>query len=310
MEISLLLLVEIIKLFLVMVMGYALIKTGKLKAADGKALSVLLVYLILPCVIIHSFQLNAEDQVKQGLLFALIASVVVHLIFIAITTVIRRPLKLIPIEQVSLIYTNAGILVFPLVTALLGPQYVVYPCTYMAVQLTLLWSHGNHLLCGNNNVGLKVIFSNINILSIIAGAVLFIFQIHLPPIIDQTMASVGNIIGPIGMLITGMAIAEEDLKTIFLRARSYLTIILRLIALPLVIVAVCVAVGASGYITDGKNILMTIFIACITPTAAIVTSMAELYDQNPAYSAELCVLSTILSIITMPAILFVFNWMV
>ena len=310
MEISLLLLVEIIKLFLVMVMGYALIKTGKLKAADGKALSVLLVYLILPCVIIHSFQLNAEDQVKQGLLFALIASVVVHLIFIAITTVIRRPLKLIPIEQVSLIYTNAGILVFPLVTALLGPQYVVYPCTYMAVQLTLLWSHGNHLLCGNNTVGLKVIFSNINILSIIAGAVLFIFQIHLPPIIDQTMASVGNIIGPIGMLITGMAIAEEDLKTIFLRARSYLTIILRLIALPLVIVAVCVAVGASGYITDGKNILMTIFIACITPTAAIVTSMAELYDQNPAYSAELCVLSTILSIITMPAILFVFNWMV
>ena len=310
MEISLLLLVEIIKLFLVMVMGYALIKTGKLKAADGKALSVLLVYLILPCVIIHSFQLNAEDQVKQGLLFALIASVVVHLIFIAITTIIRRPLKLIPIEQVSLIYTNAGILVFPLVTALLGPQYVVYPCTYMAVQLTLLWSHGNHLLCGTNNVGLKVIFSNINILSIIAGAVLFIFQIHLPPIIDQTMASVGNIIGPIGMLITGMAIAEEDLKTIFLRTRSYLTIILRLIALPLVIVAVCVAVGASGYITDGKNILMTIFIACITPTAAIVTSMAELYDQNPAYSAELCVLSTILSIITMPLILFVFNWMV
>lgn len=310
MEISLLLLVEIIKLFLVMVMGYALIKTGKLKAADGKALSVLLVYLILPCVIIHSFQLNAEDQVKQGLLFALIASVVVHLIFIAITTIIRRPLKLIPIEQVSLIYTNAGILVFPLVTALLGPQYVVYPCTYMAVQLTLLWSHGNHLLCGSSSVDLKVIFSNINIVSIIVGAVLFIFQIHLPPIIDQTMASVGNIIGPIGMLITGMAIAEEDLKTIFLRVRSYLTIVLRLIALPLVIIAVCVAVGASGYITDGKNILMTIFIACITPTAAIVTSMAELYDQDPAYSAELCVLSTILSIITMPVILFVFNWMV
>lgn len=310
MEISLLLLEEIIKLFLVMVMGYALIKTGKLKAADGKALSVLLVYLILPCVIIHSFQLNAEDQVKQGLLFALIASVAVHIIFIAITTIIRKPLKLIPIEQVSLIYTNAGILVFPLVTALLGPQYVVYPCTYMAVQLTLLWSHGNHLLCGSNGLDLKVIFSNINIVSIIAGAILFIFQIHLPVLIDQTMATVGNIIGPIGMLITGMAIAEEDLKTIFLRVRSYLTIILRLIALPLVIVAICAAVGASGFITDGKNILMTIFIACITPTAAIVTSMAELYDQDPAYSAELCVLSTILSIITMPLILFVFNTVV
>lgn len=38
-----------------MLMGFALIRTGKLRSSDGKALSVLLVYLILPCVIIHSF---------------------------------------------------------------------------------------------------------------------------------------------------------------------------------------------------------------------------------------------------------------
>ena len=310
MEISLLLLQEIVKLFLIMVMGFVLIKTGKLKASDGKALSVLLVYLILPCVIIHSFQLEAADTIKQGLLFALLASVGIHLVFILITTLLRKPLKLIPIEQVSLIYTNAGILVFPLVTALLGPQYVVYPCTYMAVQLTLLWSHGNHLLCDSGDINLKVIFSNINILSIIVGAVFFVLQIKLPALVDQTMSSVGNIIGPIGMLITGMAIAEEDLKSIFLRVRSYLPILFRLILLPLVIIAIFSVLHVTGYITDGKNILMTVFIACITPTAAIVTSMAELYDQDPAYSAELCVLSTILSIVTMPALVFVYQMVV
>ena len=55
---------------------------------------------------------------------------------------------------------------------------------------------------------------------------------------------------------------------------------------------------------------MTIFIASITPTAAVVTSLAELYDRDPSYSAELCVLSTILSIITMPVILYIFNWFI
>lgn len=307
MEISLLLLQEIVKLFLIMVMGFALIKSGKLESSDGRALSILLVYLILPCVIIHSFQLEAAPEIKQGLLFALLASIGVHLIFIIITSMLKPALRLKAVEQASLIYTNAGILVFPLITALLGAKYVVYPCTYMAVQLTLLWTHGSHILCEEGEVHFKSIIGNINILAIIAGAILFILQIHLPPLIDQTMNVVGSTIGPIGMLITGMAIADRDLKEIFIKARNYMPVFFRLIILPVLLVAIFSGLHIVNLIGDGKNILMTIFIASITPTAAVVTSMAELYNQDPSYSAELCVLSTILSIATMPALVFLYQ---
>lgn len=310
MEISLILLKETIKLFLVMLMGFALIRTGKLSSSDGKALSVILVYLILPCVIIHSFQLDGAAQVKQGLLFALGAAVAVHLIFILLTTLIRPVFRLNAVEQASLIYTNAGILVFPLITAMLGPDYVIYPCAYMAVQLVLLWTHGTHLLCAQGEVNFRSIFCNINILAIAAGAALFAFQIKLPVLIDQTMASVGSTIGPVGMLITGMAIAECNLKEIFGRLRNYMPVLLRLVAYPLGLIGIFFVLGVSSAIDDGKAILMTIFIASITPTAAVVTSLAELYDRDPSYSAELCVLSTILSIITMPVILYIFNWFI
>uniref|UniRef100_UPI002659723F AEC family transporter n=1 Tax=uncultured Megasphaera sp. TaxID=165188 RepID=UPI002659723F len=308
MEISLILLQEIFKLFLIMVMGFVLIRTGKLKASDGRALSILLVYLILPCVIIHSFQIEAEDQVKTGLLFALGASVAVHVIFIILTALLRPALRLKAIEQASLIYTNAGILVFPLIIALLGTQYVIYPCTYMVVQLTLLWTHGSHLLCEQGEVHFKNIIGNINILAIIAGAVLFIFQIKIPPLLDQTMNSVGMMIGPVGMLITGMAIADCNLKEIFCKLHNYLPVLLRLVAYPFLLVAIFAGLHMASFIDDGKAVLMTIFIASITPTAAVVTSMAELYDQDPTYSAELCVLSTVLSIGTMPALVFVFQY--
>ncbi len=304
MEISLILLKEIIKLFLIMLMGFALIRTGKLKTADGKALSVLLVYLILPCVIIHSFQIDAADEIKAGLLFALAASAAVHFIFIVVTAGLRPILRLKAVEQASLIYSNAGILVIPLVMALLGTDYVIYPCTYMAVQLVLLWTHGSHLLCGGGEIQFRTIFSNINILAIVLGAVLFLLQIKLPVLLDQTMASVGSTIGPIGMLITGMAIADCDLKEIFLKVRNYMPVLIRLVGYPVLLVVVFAVLHLSGYVMDGKNILLTIFIASITPTAAIVTSMAELYDQDPSYSAELCVLSTILSIVTMPVLVF------
>lgn len=306
-EISLLLFQEIVKLFLVMLMGFVLMRSGKLRPTDGKAVSIILVYIILPCVIIHAFQIDATPQVKEGLLFAFLVSLAIHIVFIIFSKLLQPVFGLKPVERVSMIYTNAGILIIPIITALQGTDYVIYSCAYAAVQLTLLWTHGSHTMCEKGEVHFLAIFKNINIVSIAIGTLLFLLQIKIPPLIDQTMASVGVMIGPVGMLITGMAIADTDLKEIFWRFRNYVASALRLIACPLVIIALCAVLPLTGLIHDGKAILMTVFICCITPTAAVVTSMAELYDQDASYSAELCVLSTILSIVTMPLMLFIFN---
>lgn len=309
MEISLILLKEIVKLFLMMLMGFVLIRTGKLKESDGKALSVLLVYLILPCVIIHSFQIDAADEIKAGLLFSFCGAIVVHVIFLMLTGVLQKVLRLGRVDQAAIVYSNGAILVIPLVVATIGPDYVIYSCAYVAVQLAFMWTHGSRLLCGGNGeIRFKTILCNINIISILIGAFLFATQLRLPPIIDQTMATVGTTIGPIGMLITGMAIAESDLKGIFLRVRNYMPVFIRLIAYPLVLVGICALIHAGDMIIDGKNILLTVFIPAITPTAAMVTSLAELYDQDASYSAELCVLSTLLSIITIPILVLGFNY--
>ena len=180
-----------------MLMGFALIRTGKLRSSDGKALSVLLVYLILPCVIIHSFQVEPSEAVRRGLLFAFCAAVAVHALFILLTAAFRPLFSLKAVEQMALIYTNAGILVFPLVTALLGTEYLIYPCAYAVVQLILLWTHGSCLLCGRGEIHIRSIVCNINILAICFGAALFLLHISLPPLIDQTMGSVGSMIGPV-----------------------------------------------------------------------------------------------------------------
>mgnify|MGYP000358712543 CR=1 FL=1 len=56
MEISLLLMQQIAQLFLILIMGYAVVKVGLLKASDSRVLSVVMVYLVTPCVIINAFQ--------------------------------------------------------------------------------------------------------------------------------------------------------------------------------------------------------------------------------------------------------------
>lgn len=98
MEISVLLAEQILKLFLILLLGFLLVKTGKLKASDSKCISVILVYLILPCVIINSFQIEYTPQVRNGLLYTLTASVAAHIVFILIAAITRKPLKLNVIE--------------------------------------------------------------------------------------------------------------------------------------------------------------------------------------------------------------------
>ena len=53
-------------------------------------------------------------------------------------------------------------------------------------------------------------------------------------------------------------------------------------------------------LNDSKQILLTVYIASITPACATVTSIAQQYDKDAAYASALYVLTTLLSIVTMP----------
>lgn len=308
MEASILLLQQISILFLIMAMGFGLVKWGKLKAEDAKPLSVILVYLILPCVIIHAFQIEATPEVLQGLELAAAAAIVVHLLFIIVTAFLTRPLHLNSIEVMSTIYSNAGILIIPLITALMGPQYIIYSCAFMAVQIFFLWTHGSIVLSGQGD--LRAILKNINLLAILIGVILFAWQIQLPYVLDETLNMVGQAIGPVGMLITGMSIAAQPLAKVFTRRRNYFAVILRLIIYPLLLIGAALLIPAESIYPGARNIFTLIFIASITPTAAIVTSMAQFYERDAAYAAELNLISTVLSILTMPVLLFIFVFLV
>lgn len=120
MEISLLLAQQILQLFLILLMGYAVVRCGLLKAADSRVLSVVMVYLALPCVVLKAFQIDDSPALRTGLLYAFAIAVLLHLLFLALTAVLKRPLQLDVIEGSTLIYSNAAALVIPLVRALLG----------------------------------------------------------------------------------------------------------------------------------------------------------------------------------------------
>lgn len=307
MQISLLLMEEIIKLFVIMFMGYAVVKAGLMKSSESKSVSVIMVYLVIPCMILNAFQVEYTPDVQKGLLLACAAAVAVHILFLLLTAILKKPLHLDVIERATIIYSNAGILVIPLVQELLGQEYVIYSSAYIAVQLILIWTHCKNMLCEEDKLEWKKVLLNVNIISIIVGVVLFIFRIQLPSGAQDVLNMMNNMIGPLGMLLAGMVIAEVPLKTVFTRKRSYLSAALRLFIYPVFVLGLMKVIQTFASIQDSKQILLTVYLASITPACATVTSMAQLYDKDAAYSSSLYVLTTLLSIATMPVMVGLFE---
>lgn len=112
---------------------------------------------------------------------------------------------------------------------------------------------------------------------------------------------------PLGMLLAGMAIASSPLKKLVLTPRYYLTVFLRLILYPMVTLGLLWLLKAQTWIPDGKAILMTVFLSGITPVCSALNSMVQLYDRDMEESGALYVLTTLLSIVTMPMVIAVFE---
>ena len=98
---------QIAQLFLVLLMGYAVVKTGLLKASDSKVLSVVFVYLVMPCVVLNAFQIKDTPEIRTGLLYSMGIAVGMHIVFLLLNALFRKALKLDAVEQVNIIYSNA-----------------------------------------------------------------------------------------------------------------------------------------------------------------------------------------------------------
>lgn len=307
MHISILLMEQITELFLMIFMGFLIVKTGLLKDDDSKVLSKIVLYLIIPCVIINAFQVDYTMDTVKGLLTALAASVMLQIILLIIISAFGKLLHLNEVEIASVYYSNSGNLIVPIVTFILGQEWVLYGCVFMSVQLVFLWTHCKKILSREPSYDWKKIILNINMISIFIGVILFFTRIHLPEIIGNTLSAVGSMIGPASMFVTGMLFAGMNLKQIFANKRVYFISFLRLIAVPLFSLILLKISHLASLSADGNQIMLIVFLAVITPSASTVTQMCQVYGNDSRYASAINVVTTLFSIITMPLMVMLFQ---
>ena len=307
MHISILLMEQIVELFIMILMGFIIVKAGIVKDEDSKVLSKIVLYLIIPCVIIKAFQVDYTSKTVNGLLLALAASVALQIVLLGVISVMGRLFHLNEVEIASVYYSNSGNLIVPIVTFILGQEWVLYGCVFMSVQLIFLWTHCKKIISRESSYDWKKIVLNINMISIVVGVILFFTRIRLPLIINDTIGSVGNMIGPASMIVTGMLFAGMDLNKIFANRRLYFVSLLRMVVVPLIALLLIKLSHLAGIFQDAPKIMLIVFLAVITPSASTVTQMCQVYGNDSKYASAINVITTLSAIVTMPVMVFLFE---
>lgn len=305
---TLLLTKQIAELFIMILLGFILVKSSLLTKHDSKVLSTVALYIVTPCVIINAFQVQYSQDVKNGIILSFLAAIIVHIIYIAGVRIIGKVYTLNGVEKATIIYTNAGNLIIPLVQALLGKEWVVYTTGYILVTTVFIWTHGRMLICEEKGFNVKDLLKNVNVIASVIGILLFALKIQLPFLITETMDSMSATIAPICMIVAGMLIAGMNVKDCLKNKRLYVITFLKMIVFPLFAVALFKFTNLSSMAKNGDMILLISLLASVAPTAASVTQIAQIYDADSEYASAYYFITTMLCILTMPFFVWLYQF--
>ena len=299
-------------LFALMVVGFLCNRRKLLNAVAIKGITELLVLIVTPCVIVHSFiQQKFAVSLLGDLGWALAMSVFAHAVGAAIAFLClhdRNPNRG-GVLRFATIFSNAGFMGIPLEYALLGADGVFFGAMYVVVFNLVCWSLGVAVMCrGMKNVGLRALFVNAGTVGVALGLPFFLFSLKLPEVVGRPVAMLADLNTPLAMIMVGWYLAETDFRPVLRCGAAYGVAALRLVAVPLVVIAAFAGVRAC---VPALNSVMAVAIstAAAAPTAALTTVIAARYDKDVSTATSLVSGTTLLSILTMPPIVGFALWL-
>lgn len=282
--------------------GYAVVKARKGESSHAKSFSGLLVYVCGPAMILDSFQsmeYSPENSIKL-VWFFLVSLAVQALFFILLWILFHKKYEdaRYRILSAGAILGNVGFFGLPLVTALFPGESVVacYSITYIVSMNLLLFTVGVYLITLDRKyISIKAAIFNPTTLTMLVAVPLYLWQIHFPAQVGSMVALLGKMSTPICMVVLGMRLAAVKIKALFLRPFAYGVCALKLILFPLfAYLCVCFIPGLED------SFKICVFVLSAAPSASVILAQAELHECEQELSANVVLLTTLLSVVTLP----------
>ena len=291
---------QVAELFILIGLGALGAKTGLLRPEGKQTLSNLLVNLVVPAMIINSYRMEFSAEILHNLMAAFALSTLSILLGLIITLLFtaRSRDSRTPIFRFACVFSNAGYMGLPLISALFGSEGLLYASAFFTMFNLLLWTVGYSMVSGSSDPK-KVAQSLLHcpaIYAIVVGLAIYLLQIPLPDLIVQPMELLGNMNTPLSMLITGMLIASGDLHRTLTDQHIWKLTVVRMLFIPMLTIAAFAALGLFRY---GMVTQVIVLLECC-PAASITSVFAVQFHHDEQFAAGSVVLTTLLSIVFLP----------
>ena len=201
------------------------------------------------------------------------------------------------IFQLMFVFSNLGFIGIPVVSSILGPEYVVYVTEFLLIYTLVFYTYGVALMDGKFSLAsLKAMINPGTIFGLAALAVI-LFEIPFPDFIKTSITYLGNVTSPMALIAVGFTLAHSDLKKIFCQPRLYLFSVIKLLALPLLMLPLL------RLVTDNTALISVCMIMFGMPIGNMPLILGTQKGIDGSTCGAAIILTTVLCVFTIPVLL-------
>lgn len=300
---------KLLVLFGFMLIGYLSYKKKWISDDTSSQISGLIVNIFNPALIISGVIGSVGNGNWNLVIMDLILAVILFVVLILISPAFVRILGVKKDERniyaVMLIFSNLGFMGIPINEELYGREAIFYVALYTLVYNILFYTYGIYLFekerAMQTGQKAKIIFHwkkmiNPGMVACLAALLIFAFQINAPAPAVSFVQYLGNAAIPLSMIITGVSLAKMPLIEVFKDIKMYQFTFLKMLVIPM-IAAFAIRLFHLDPVLSGIMVLMFGM-----PNGSMAVMMAIDYGLDSSICSRGIVLTTLLSIITLPIV--------
>ena len=292
---------QMLFLFGCILIGFLLNRTKVLPENTGTVLSKLEAYVLMPALVVSSFQANCTLENLSANRISVLVSLLVLGISIAAAFLLgglfTKNREEVGLYRYSIAVTNFGFVGNAMVLGLLGEEglfrYLVFtlPMSLFVYTLGIYW-----LTAGAQKFTWRDLFSP-KILSVVIGIVLGLTQIPIPTFVGKILDGCSACFSPVAMILAGFVIAQFRIGKLLKEWKVYILAAVRMVVMPLAFYGLCLLLDVP------EDVRVLVLFATAMPLGLNTIVFPAAYGLNVNPGASMAVIANILGLITVPLIL-------
>lgn len=293
---------SLVMIFVMIIPGIILSKKNVITVEQSEGINNIVANLTWPCLVIDAMQISFSKEILKDCGYSFVIMVVVFLAAFLIGLLVVKFLKIKKhqgyIFTFMLIFANTGFMGIPVINALYGKEAVFYASIVEMVNDVFLFTVGIMLIQMSAGAERKMNLKSLltpGMAGVVIGFLLFLFNFQLPGFLGDSIQIIGAATTPLTMILIGLQIGRIPLKSLVGDINMYVLSFFKLLIIPAIVFVIMVFL-----LKDTSVLAKVIIMEFAMPVASCTVIFSQQYKGDVAFATKGVLLSTVLSIVTLP----------